>query len=105
MLVGPGEEVLGTGSDSAVITGTDVIILKCEDEGTVSEVAVVAKGPVLKEVSDLELRCDSSGVVFSDSNVLPLTVEEELCLCENVDVETATVLVVPSDEDRELGPD
>ena len=108
LLVETGEEVLGTDSDSAVVTGPDVIILICEiceDAGTVNEMAVVGKDPVLKEVSDVELLCGSSGVVILVSNVLPLTVEEELLLGVSVDVETDIVLAVPSDENRELDLD
>ncbi len=57
--------MLGTGSDSEVIAGPDVILLICEEEGTVNEVVVVGKEPVLKEVSYLELLSDVSGVVVS----------------------------------------
>ena len=105
LLVEPGPGVLGTGSDSEVITGPDVLLLICEDEGTVNDVTVVGTEAVLKEVLYLELVSDVSGVVISVLNVLPPKVEEVLLLCGNVDVETNTVLAVPSDEDREVGPD
>ena len=55
--------MLGTGSDSEVIAGPDVILLIREEEGTVNEVVVVGKEPVLKEVSYLELLSDVAGVV------------------------------------------
>ena len=83
----------------------DVIVFireACDVEGTVNCVCAVGKDLVLKEVCDLELLCDSSGVVVSVSNVPPLTVEEELFLRGNVDVEPDIVLTVPFDEEREF---
>ena len=83
----------------------DVIVFireACDVEGTVNCVCAVGKDLVLKEVSDLELLCDSCGVVVLVSNVPPLTVEEELFLCGNVDVEPDLVLTVSFDEEGEL---
>ena len=57
--------MLGTGSDSEVKAGPDVILLIREEERTVNEVVVVGKEPVLKEVSYLELLSDVAGVVVS----------------------------------------
>jgi hypothetical protein len=80
-------------------------MLICEDEGTVNAVATVGKEPVLKEVSDVEVLCDSTGVIISVPIVLPLTVEEEWVLCGDVDVETDIHLVVLFDEDKAFDSD
>ena len=55
LLVEPLGEETDTVSDRAVITGPDVVMLICEDDGTVNTVATVGKEPVLKEVSDVEV--------------------------------------------------
>ena len=75
-------------------------MLICEDDGTVKTVATVGKEPVLKEVSDVKVLCDSSEVIISVPIVPPFTVEEEWLLYGNVDVETDTPLVVLSDDDK-----
>ena len=55
LLVEPLGGETDTVSDRAVITGPDVVMLICEDDGTVNTVATGGKEPVLKEVSDVEV--------------------------------------------------
>ena len=77
-------------------------MLICEDDGTVKTVATVCKQPVLKEVSDVKVLCDSSEVIISVPIVPPFTVEEEWVLYGDVDLETDIPLVVLSDDKKAL---
>ena len=85
--------------------GPDVVMLICEDGGTVNAVAIVGKDTVLKEFSDVEVLCDSIEVINSVPIVLPFTVAEEWVLCGDVDVETDIPLVVLFDEYTALASD
>ena len=103
--------MLGTGSDSEVIAGPDVILLIREEEGTVNEVVVVGKEPVLKEVSYLELAIvvfsvlsfdavvdnDSDGIEIVLTDVSMCVSGDEWVVVGDVLVLTGPVLMIVSD--------